>query len=77
MQISHGLLTMSGGLLDVDGEFIMLSTGDGIYISMVNITAKKGRFNYAEFFQPSGGTFTFDVGYNGILSMHSWVTFII
>ena len=66
-----GDLTMSGGLLDVDGEFDMLSTGDGRNISDGNITAKQGRFNYAEFFQPSGGTFTFDVGYNGILSMHS------
>ena len=66
-----GDLTMSGGLLDVDGEFDMLSTGDGRNISDGNITAKQGRFNNAEFFQPSGGTFTFDVGYNGILSMHS------
>ena len=66
-----GDLTMSGGLLDVDGEFDMLSTGDGRNISDGNITAKQGRFNYAEFFQPSGGTFTFDVGYDGILSMHS------
>ncbi len=66
-----GDLTMSGGLLDVDGEFDMLSTGDGRNISDGNITAKQGRFNYAEFFQPSGGTFTFDVGYSGILSMHS------
>ncbi|MAW84059.1 MAG: hypothetical protein CL832_06575, partial [Crocinitomicaceae bacterium] len=66
-----GDLTMSGGLLDLDGEFDMLSTGDGRNISDGNITAKQGRFNYAEFFQPSGGTFTFDVGYNGILSMHS------
>ena len=66
-----GDLTMSGGLLDIDGEFDMLSTGDGRNISDGNITAKQGRFNYAEFFQPSGGTFTFDVGYNGILLMHS------
>ena len=65
-----GDLTMSGGLLDIDGEFDMLSTGDGRNISDGNITAKQGRFNNAEFFQPSGGTFTFDVGYNGILSMH-------
>ena len=67
----NGDLTMSGGLLDVNGEFEMYSTGNGQNISGGNITAKQARFNDAESFKPSGGTFTFDVGYNGILYMHS------
>ena len=52
-----GDLTMSG-IIGRRWKFDMLSTGDGRNISDGNITAKQGRFNYAEFFQPSGGTLT-------------------